>query len=92
MEAFTLKQKLALHSQQIQLPLKLLWTQLTNEGRRFSISYLVICRGVASTFGKAFRMLKTDLKKKIRLLPRSNSSVDKVAVSKFSIGKEKTKI
>lgn len=69
---------LALHSQQIQLPLKLLWTQLTNEGRRFSISYLMICRGVATAFGKAFRMLKTVRNSK--LLPRSNSSVDKVAI------------
>lgn len=42
----------------------------------------MICRGVATTFGKAFRMLETV--KNIKLLPRSNSSVDKVAVAQFN--------
>lgn len=40
--------------------LELLWTQVTNEGGKFSISYLMICRGVPSTFGKASRMLNAD--------------------------------
>lgn len=81
----------ALHSQQIQLPLKLLWTQLTSERKRFSISYLVICRGVVTTFGKEFRMLKNRVKD-IKLVPGSNSSVDNVAIAQFNIEKGKTEI
>lgn len=49
---------MALHSQQIQLPVELLWIWLIYKSR-FSMSYLKICWGVVNTFIKALMILKT---------------------------------